>query len=123
MLGRRTGQWVWWEAHAEFLEAESDGHSFWGLQLLEILLPNAHLSHHGFDGAVCWAGTRKNLSPGALGPTPAPHQGMSGSLTRLLLLVASKKDPVATANTQCHFSQCWGKRQNGLPQDPVWATA
>lgn len=66
---------MWWEAHAEFLEAESDGHSFWGLQLLEILLPNAHLSHHGFDGAVCWAGTRKNLSPWVSGPNSSSPPG------------------------------------------------
>lgn len=54
---------VWGEPHPEFFEAESDGHPFFGLQLLEILLCNAHLGHHGFDGAVCGGRNKRNLGP------------------------------------------------------------
>lgn len=54
---------VWGEPYPEFFEAESDGHPFFSLQLLEILLPNAHLSHHGFDGAVCGGRNKRNLGP------------------------------------------------------------
>lgn len=60
------------EPHPELLEAEGDGHPFLGLQLLEILLPDAHLSHHGFGGAVCGGRNRRKLGPTPAQPTSAP---------------------------------------------------
>lgn len=108
--------------HPEFFKAESDGHPFLGLQLLEILLPDAYLSHHGFDSAVCGGRSRRHLGPW-VPPSPAPvrcpSQAMSSPLTCLLLLVAAQNDPAATANAQSHFSQCGGEGQNGLSQKPV----
>lgn len=62
------------EPHPEFLEAESDGHPFLGLQLLEILLSDAHLCHHGFDGAVLGGSDRRKLgsAPASLSLLSAP---------------------------------------------------
>lgn len=113
---------VWGELYPEFFEAESDGHPFSGLQLLEVLLPNAHLSHHGFGGAVCGDRNRRNPGPWVLAPPAqlcSPSQAMSSSLTCFLLLVAAQDDPATAANAQCHFSQCKGKGQNSLPENPV----
>lgn len=61
------------------------------MQLLEVLLPNARLSHHGLAGAIC-----------------------------LLFLVAAQDDASATANAQGHLSQRKGKGQNRLCQNPCW---
>lgn len=52
-------------------------------------------------------------------PSSVHSWGRSNSLTCLLLLVAAQDDPSAMANAQCHLSQCRGKRQNSLCQNPV----
>lgn len=59
---RLGGVWGGGEPYPEFFKAESDGYPFLSLQLLEILLPNAHLSHHGFDGTVCGGRNRRKPS-------------------------------------------------------------
>ena len=128
--GRAGWGACWGETHPEFLEAESDGHPFLGLQLLEVLLPDAHLRHHGFDSLV-WR--QEQEEPRPLGPVPSypscppspppprpeSSQAASGSLTCLLLLVAAQDDPAARADAQRHFCQCGGEGLNSLPQDPV----
>lgn len=91
------------------------------MQLLEVLIPNAGLSHHGFAGAVYVAGTRGVKVLASL-LALVPSWDRSNSLTCLLFLVAAQDDPPATANAQCHLSQCKGKGQNSLCQNPVTRT-
>lgn len=75
------------EPHPEFLEAESDGHPFLGLQLLEILLSDAHLRHHGFDGAV-WGGQQQEEAG------LCPHQPVSALCTPLARLCSLPQAPL-----------------------------